>query len=118
MLGLVISGPVAADVIGFTDGFAPGTWTVNFTGPNVVAPTSNDILGSPCGSAFNISGARVVGGEKWMNTLRFDVEGKPAEDRQPPIADELFEHLQSSLRSRPVDFASCANLGVVAHPAQ
>jgi hypothetical protein len=32
MLGLVISGPVVADVIGFTDGFAPGTWTVNFTG--------------------------------------------------------------------------------------
>jgi hypothetical protein len=32
MLGLVISGPVAADVIGFTDGFAPGTWTVNVTG--------------------------------------------------------------------------------------
>ena len=32
LLGLAVSLPAGADVIGFTDGFAPGTWTVNFTG--------------------------------------------------------------------------------------
>jgi PEP-CTERM motif len=32
IFGLVISMPAGANVIGFTDGFAPGTWTVNFTG--------------------------------------------------------------------------------------
>jgi PEP-CTERM motif-containing protein len=32
MLGLVMSMPAGANVIGFTDGFAPGSWTVNFTG--------------------------------------------------------------------------------------
>ena len=32
MLGLVMSAPAGANVIGFTDGFAVGSWTVNFTG--------------------------------------------------------------------------------------
>src|SRR5438105_2023759 len=32
MLGLALSVPAGADVIGFTGPFAPGTWTVTFTG--------------------------------------------------------------------------------------
>lgn len=32
MLGLVLSVPAGADVIGFTDGFAPGTWASSFSG--------------------------------------------------------------------------------------
>ncbi len=32
LLGLVLSVPASADVIDFTGPFAPGTWTVNFTG--------------------------------------------------------------------------------------
>jgi hypothetical protein len=31
-------------------------WQTSFLGPNVVPPSSNDILASPCGTFFNISG--------------------------------------------------------------
>jgi hypothetical protein len=31
-------------------------WQTSFLGPNVVAPSSSDILASPCGTFFNISG--------------------------------------------------------------
>jgi PEP-CTERM motif len=43
LLGLVLSVPAGADVIGFTGPFAPGTWTVNFTG-TLLPPGGN--LGS------------------------------------------------------------------------
>jgi len=31
-------------------------WQVSFLGPNVVSPNSSDLLASPCGTSFNISG--------------------------------------------------------------
>jgi hypothetical protein len=55
MLGLVISIPAGADVIGFTDGFAPGTWTVNFTG-TLLTPGGNLGIVTQTPTTFTIVG--------------------------------------------------------------
>jgi hypothetical protein len=49
-------------------------WQVSFLGPNVVAPATDDILGSPCGSFRNISG-------------NFGIIGTPVID---PVAGTIF----------------------------
>jgi hypothetical protein len=49
-------------------------WQVSFLGPNVVAPSSNDILASPCGTFFNIAG-------------NFGIIGTPVID---PVAGTIY----------------------------
>ena len=49
-------------------------WQVSFLGPNVVAPSTDDILGSPCGNFRNISG-------------NFGIIGTPVID---PVAGTIF----------------------------
>jgi len=60
MFGLVLSAPVGADVIGFTDGFAPGTWSVAFSG-TLLIPGGNlgVVVQSP--STFSILGGNSPG---------------------------------------------------------
>lgn len=58
-LGLLTSVSAAADIIGFTDGFAPGLWTVNFTGTLI---TPGGSLGSvtETPSTFTIVGGNGI----------------------------------------------------------
>src|SRR5215469_12122613 len=49
-------------------------WQVSFLGPNIVAPSTDDILASPCGSFRNISG-------------NFGIIGTPVID---PVAGTIF----------------------------
>jgi hypothetical protein len=59
MFGLVLSAPVGADVIGFTDGFAPGTWTSAFTG-TVIGGSLGFTVQSP--ATLTIGGGNSTGG--------------------------------------------------------
>jgi hypothetical protein len=61
MLGLVLSAPVGADVIGFTDGFAPGSWAVAFSGTLTGGGiSSGSVTQTP--SIFTIVGGNSSGG--------------------------------------------------------
>jgi len=59
MLGLVASGPVAADVIGFTGPFAPGSFTIGFTG-TILGGTSGSTIATQ--TALTINGGSGSGG--------------------------------------------------------
>jgi hypothetical protein len=59
-----------ADNPGVTNAY----WTNSFLGPNVVPPTATDLLASPCGSFFNISG-------------NFGIIGTPVID---PVAGTIY----------------------------
>jgi len=59
MLGLVASGPVAADVIGFTGPFAPGSFTIGFTG-TILGGTSGSTIATQ--TALTINGGNGTGG--------------------------------------------------------
>lgn len=60
MLALVVNAPAGADVIGFTDGFAPGSWAVGFTGTLLGGGTSGSVTQTP--SIFAIVGGNSPGG--------------------------------------------------------
>jgi hypothetical protein len=60
MLGLVLSAPVGADVIGFTDGFAPGSWSVAFNGTLLGGGSLGTVIQNP--STFTVIGGNSPGG--------------------------------------------------------
>ena len=61
MLALVVNAPAGADVIGFTDGFAPGSWAVAFSGTLTGGGASTgSVTQTP--STFTIVGGNSLGG--------------------------------------------------------
>jgi hypothetical protein len=60
MLALVVNAPAGADVIGFTDGFAPGSWSVAFSGTLLGGGSLGTVIQNP--STFTIIGGNSPGG--------------------------------------------------------
>lgn len=104
VLGLAVSAPVGADVIGFTDGFAPGSWAVAFSGtltggglssgsvtqtPSIFTIVGGDSLGGCAGGIYAVLGpcqASVTHLSMGFNTFMFhwtyttaDLDGPPGD---------------------------------------